>query len=245
MGNAEYQREYRKTHKENPELKRARQKRYIESHKAKYQSLEYKQKQSNKAKEYRKEHPVNKESHRIRSNRYYYRQKALKNSSTFSEHIEPLTIEQKKKVAAEKAKVYRSTHIEDKEKKKARQSRYQEKNHNIKRGVLTHYGNGKCACVKCGQMDIDCLNLDHINNDAHHRQNNGRVGGEALYKKLMNQNYPIGYQTLCHNCNQKKALEFCRKNGGHKKGKPMETTLPLLEIIQEDAETCHFDIMGA
>jgi hypothetical protein len=115
----------------------------------------------------------------------------------------------------------------------------------IKRKVLTHYGRGKCACVKCGIDDIDCLNLDHINNDAHHRQNNGRVGGEALYKKLMNQNYPTGYQTLCHNCNQKKALEFCRKNGGHKKGKPMETTLPLLEIIQEDAETCHFDIMGA
>jgi hypothetical protein len=212
---------------------------------------ERKHRDAERQREYRKTHKPNLELHRIRSKRYY--DKHFRKTPIDTPKLpkipkikrEILTIEQKKTRHAKSSKIYRDTHIENKDKKNKRQARYQAKTHNIKRGVLTHYGGGKCACIKCGIDDIDCLNLDHINNDAHHRQNNGRVGGEALYRKLMNQNYPIGYQTLCHNCNQKKALEFCRKNGGHKKGKPMETTLPLLEIIQEDAETCHFDIMGA
>lgn len=207
---------------------------------------ERKKRHAETSREYRRTHLDNKESHRIRSSRYYYRQKALNGKTTKDlNRIEPLTDEEKKKRAAERAKIYRATHNEDKEKKRNRQKRYQEKESNIKRGVLTHYGGGKCACVICGFNDIDCLNLDHINDDAHHRQNNGRVGGKALYKKLMNQNYPEGYQTLCHNCNMKKAIELCRKNGGHKKGNPFEVKLPLFEIIQDESETCHLDVITA
>ena len=207
--------------------------------------IERKRRNAEKAREYRRTHPVNKESHRLRSMRYYYRQKALKNNNDNLSKIEPLSKEDKKKRAAERAKIYRATHFEDRDKKNKRQARYKQKDSNIKRGVLTHYGGGKCACVKCGIDDIDCLNLDHINNDGHHRQNSDRVGGQALYKKLMYQNYPEGYQTLCHNCNMKKAIEFCRKNGGNKKGKPFEPKLPLLEIIQDVPETCHLDVIPA
>ena len=32
-----------------------------------------------------------------------------------------------------------------------------------KREVLTHYGNGKYACVKCGFDDGRALSIDHIN----------------------------------------------------------------------------------
>ena len=33
----------------------------------------------------------------------------------------------------------------------------------VKREVLTHYGNDKLACVKCGEENIACLSIDHIN----------------------------------------------------------------------------------
>lgn len=99
----------------------------------------------------------------------------------------------------------------------------------IKRGVLAHYGNGKCACVKCGQTDIDSLSLDHINNDAHHRSSKHHVGGNNLYKKLMNKNYPDGYQTLCMSCNFSKSIKHIRINGRTKPQNIVEH-LPLFDF---------------
>ena len=69
--------------------------------------------------------------------------------------------------------------------------------------VLTHYGNGKLACVKCGENNIFCLTLDHIEGGgSKHRK---RIGGAVkLYPLLKRQGYPEGYQTLCMNCQWKK-----------------------------------------
>lgn len=70
--------------------------------------------------------------------------------------------------------------------------------------VLTHYGNGKLSCVKCGFDDIRVLSIDHINGDgAKHRRlilGASRTGGSQLYHWLKKNNYPQGYQTLCMNC---------------------------------------------
>jgi hypothetical protein len=165
-----------------------------------------------------------------------------------------MATEEQKKKHAEYSRNYRRTHKDNAELHRLRSKRYYDRHKSnnrgdthlpniktsaaitLKRGVLTHYGNGKLSCVKCGETDIDCLSLDHVNNDAHHRQNGGRVGGYQLYQKLMNQNYPTGYQTLCHNCNMKKAIEFCRKNGGNKKGTPKENHLPLFDFIRPEIE---------
>lgn len=77
------------------------------------------------------------------------------------------------------------------------------KNYNarIRVEVLTHYGNGKCACVKCGFDDIRALSLDHINgNGGEHRKKTGKIGGIDFYNWLRHNNLPVGYQTLCMNC---------------------------------------------
>jgi len=66
--------------------------------------------------------------------------------------------------------------------------------------VLEHYGNGKIACVNCGFEDIRALTIDHVYNDgARHR---GKIGGggRVLYKWLIDNGYPEGFQTLCMNC---------------------------------------------
>ena len=68
---------------------------------------------------------------------------------------------------------------------------------NLKQAVLTHYGNEKCACVKCGFEDIRALSIDHIKNDgAKHRKS----GVLQIYNWLIKNDYPDGFQTLCMNC---------------------------------------------
>jgi len=67
--------------------------------------------------------------------------------------------------------------------------------------VLTHYGNGKCACVQCGESRLACLSIDHINgNGAQARRENHAKVGSNFYKWLRHKGYPDGYQTLCMNC---------------------------------------------
>lgn len=76
----------------------------------------------------------------------------------------------------------------------------------IKTQVLTHYGNGKLNCVKCGFSDIRALCLDHINGGGSKQRSNSFRGGYYKYYLLKTQIYPNGYQTLCMNCNYSKRI---------------------------------------
>ncbi len=75
-----------------------------------------------------------------------------------------------------------------------------------KRLVLTHYGNGKLACVKCGESRLACLSIDHINAIGA-KGRRGIIGGTNFYAWLIKNNYPLGYQTLCMNCQWVKRYE--------------------------------------
>lgn len=73
----------------------------------------------------------------------------------------------------------------------------------LKHAALTFYGNGNLACVLCGEDDVRCLSLDHINGNGHKHRNSlgpkGR-GGYHFYLWLSKQGFPNGYRTLCMNC---------------------------------------------
>jgi len=72
--------------------------------------------------------------------------------------------------------------------------------------VLTHYGNGKCACVRCGESRPACLSIDHINGGG--TQHIKSVGiGSNFYLWLQKNDYPDGLQTLCMNCQFVKRVE--------------------------------------
>ena len=73
--------------------------------------------------------------------------------------------------------------------------------------ALTHYGNGKLACIRCSESDIRCLSIDHINGggNQHRRELGGK--GIKLSQILRRQGFPEGYQTLCMNCQWKKRYE--------------------------------------
>jgi len=70
--------------------------------------------------------------------------------------------------------------------------------------VLNHYGR-QCAC--CGEANELFLTIDHVNNDgsAHRKE----IGQSAIYRWLVRNGFPPGFQTLCYNCNLGK-----RVNGG-------------------------------
>lgn len=71
--------------------------------------------------------------------------------------------------------------------------------------VLTHYGNGKCACVKCGESRMACLSIDHILGGGN-RHRKVYKNTQSLYRLLLSEK-PKGYQTLCMNCQWVKRRE--------------------------------------
>lgn len=84
--------------------------------------------------------------------------------------------------------------------------------------VFTYYGGYICAC--CGEDEQLFLTIDHVNNDgADHRREMGtpHQSGQRLYRWLVKNGFPDGFQVLCMNCNYGK-----HQNGGvcpHEKAK--------------------------
>lgn len=73
----------------------------------------------------------------------------------------------------------------------------------LKKTVLDFYSykNGTIKCVLCGESDLRCLSLDHINgNGNQHRKQIGRGGGTNFYVWIIKNDFPGGYRTLCMNC---------------------------------------------
>lgn len=82
----------------------------------------------------------------------------------------------------------------------------------IKDTVFGFYGK-VCAC--CGEPNRVFLAIDHINGEgAAHRRAIGSSGGDSIYRWLIKNNLPEGFQTLCHNCNwAKHVLGACPHQG--------------------------------
>ena len=95
----------------------------------------------------------------------------------------------------EYAKQYNQLH------KVVRTQHYWEYRAQLKSEVLTHYGNGKLACIECGESRLPCLSIDHINgHGVQHRLTLRISGGRQFYVWLKKNGFPEGYQTLCMNC---------------------------------------------
>jgi hypothetical protein len=93
----------------------------------------------------------------------------------------------------ERSRAYHECHRDEKN-TKARDKRA------IQRAeVLAHYGN---SCVCCGESIPEFLSIDHINGGGgKHRK---EIGAGAMYRWIIDNNFPDDFQILCHNCNQAK-----------------------------------------
>jgi hypothetical protein len=79
----------------------------------------------------------------------------------------------------------------------------------LRRAVFDHYGN---ECARCGINDQDVLTIDHIDQDgAEHRTKENIKSGTGFYRWLRKNNYPVGFRTLCYNCNVKAYREHVRQ----------------------------------
>ncbi len=84
----------------------------------------------------------------------------------------------------------------------------------LKCNVLYYYSKNEVPyCFWCGETDIDCLSIDHINgNGTKHRkflsEKNGYTtfSGYIFYRWLRKEGYPKGFQVLCMNCQFKKRM---------------------------------------
>lgn len=72
---------------------------------------------------------------------------------------------------------------------------------NRKQKVMNLFG---CKCAKCGETDINVLEVDHINNDGSDKRKSGE--DKNIYLKLASgERNTDGLQLLCANCNFEKA----------------------------------------
>ena len=101
----------------------------------------------------------------------------------------------------EKYKIKRDEYLkkyvnEHKEKLNEKSRNFHRKN---REDVLQHYGQ-KCVC--CCENNKEFLAIDHINGEGR-KHRNSITGG--IYKWLIRNNFPEGFQILCHNCNSSKS----------------------------------------
>jgi len=84
---------------------------------------------------------------------------------------------------------------DNKEKIKRQGKEYRDR---VRKKVFDYYGN-KCAC--CGESEQKFLTIDHINGGGNiHRKKLGK-SGFVMYKWLVKNDFPDGFQLLCYNCN--------------------------------------------
>lgn len=100
---------------------------------------------------------------------------------------------------------------------------------NIKSSVLSHYGNGRCACVNCDFDDLRALSIDHISdNGAEHRK---QLNRSSIYEWLVSNDFPDGYQTLCMNC------QFIKRYSSKPSFKRIKTVAGRVRVWVELRET--------
>ena len=109
---------------------------------------------------------------------------------------------------------------ENRKKRLERQVKYRKKNREkikqarlkwyrkMREDVFRAYGgkNPKCAC--CEESEMKFLAIDHINGGGNkdRRENKKQGLGGSFYLWLKRNNYPKGFQVLCHNCNMAKGF---------------------------------------
>jgi hypothetical protein len=77
---------------------------------------------------------------------------------------------------------------------------------NNRAAAIEHYG-GKCMC--CGETEPCFLAIDHTDGDGNTHRKEINKYGSTFFKWLVDNDFPEGFQVLCHNCNMGKHI-----NGG-------------------------------
>lgn len=173
-------------------------------------SRKYHQDHRDKANEKRKQWTLkNPEKAKITHQKYHqeHREQILQNSKKyFQEHREQRLATQR---------LYNTTHKEQQKRfnekwRKENQEKIKKTNRErqkfFKLQVFNAYSSNDIKCKNCGISEIHFLTLDHI----HGRKVMGHdrnYPSSKLYRTLIKEGFPSGYQVLCFNCNRIKESE--------------------------------------
>ena len=82
----------------------------------------------------------------------------------------------------------------------ARGRKYAKARHARRRAAAILAYGGACQC--CGETELVFLAIDHVDGGGNqHRKEIGASGSTTIYRWLEANDYPEGFQVLCHNCN--------------------------------------------
>lgn len=70
--------------------------------------------------------------------------------------------------------------------------------------VIKYYSNGKMCCACCSESKLEFLAIDHINGGGNKQRKESKVSNLAQW--ILKNNFPEGFQILCHNCNFAKGV---------------------------------------
>lgn len=80
----------------------------------------------------------------------------------------------------------------------------------LKLQVITHYSKGIVRCTCCPESHLVFLTIDHIKGGGRKHYREMQETGDTLYKWLIKNKSPVGFQVLCFNCNfAKHAMGVC------------------------------------
>jgi hypothetical protein len=77
------------------------------------------------------------------------------------------------------------------------------KNANLRAKIFRHYG---MFCKCCGENTYSFLVIDHIHGGGSKHRREVRAAGTHFYAWLKREGFPVGFQTLCQNCNWGKRI---------------------------------------
>ncbi len=165
------------------------------------------------------------------AHRYYEKhKKACKKRTSLYNKLHPNYQKQwRKNLSFEKLEKYRLQHrkyektyyqnhrLECLKKRSDYRKQYPEKVHDVQKKcgrrrhnqlkieVLTHYGGNPPKCACCGEPIIEFLTIDHIHGGG--TQHRKLIGYGNLYRWLIKNNFPEGFQVLCANCQLGKRIK--------------------------------------
>ena len=79
--------------------------------------------------------------------------------------------------------------------------------------TLIHYGGNPPVCSCCKEYRLEFLAVDHVNGGGGKHHKELKKKNTNIYTWLRKNNFPSGFQILCHNCNMSKGFYgYCPHN---------------------------------
>ncbi len=128
------------------------------------------------------------------------KQIAESNKRYLMAHLEEMTAYRRRYERTQRAKeIHRNYYLQNKQ---AISLKCKKRHAALRIRVLLHYGL-RCAC--CGESHIEFLCIDHVNGQGNKHRKTIKAGHD-FYNWLIKNDFPQGFQTLCHNCNMAKGF---------------------------------------